>query len=148
LTLRARSGSSVTSSKGWTSIPTSIPTSSYNACITCDGIPLRAMMLAKRKCARTFHHLINPYRNHLFFSQASSERGALAGYRKNTVAGLRKIPIPIHLLRLNLQLYSLHSHTQLSHTTKMAELTHPTIKDGKTFQPARPNGSPWNCSIA
>ena len=66
------------------------------------------------------------------FSSRRAERGPLAaGYRKNIA--LRKIPIPIHLSRLNLQLHSLHSHTtpNNSHTDTMAELTHPTIKDGK-----------------
>jgi hypothetical protein len=89
-----------------------------------------AVMQAERRCLQTFRHDFNPYRKRRLFSQAA-KRGPLAGYRKNTaVAGLRKIPI--HLLRLNLQLRSLHYSTQLNtHTAKMAELTHPTIKDGK-----------------
>ena len=72
------------------------------------------------------------------FSSRRAERGPLAaGYRKNIA--LRKIPIPIHLSRLNLQLHSLHSHTtpNNSHTDTMAELTHPTIKDGKIFPKPR-----------
>jgi hypothetical protein len=143
----------VISSKGQTSIPMLISASIYKAYFTRDEIPPKAMMQAKRKCFQPFRHSNPcPYRKRLFSSQAA-ERGSLAGYctLKNTaVAGLlRKIPIPIRLLRLNLQLHSLHSHSQFnSHTAKMAELTHPTIKDGKIFQPTRPNGSPWNCSIA
>jgi hypothetical protein len=95
---------------------------------------------------------ISPYRCYRssHFSSRRAERGPLAaGYRKNIA--LRKIPIPTHLSqRLNLQLpHSLHSHTtpNNSHTTdKMAELTHPTIKDGK-IAPKRthPNGWPCDC---
>lgn len=97
----------------------------------------------------------SPYRCYRssHFSSRRAERGPLAaGYRKNIA--LRKIPIPTHLSqRLNLQLpHSLHSHTSSndSHTTDaMAELTHPTIKDGKIFSNKTVlNGLPWECFSA
>ena len=95
------------------------------------------------RCLQDLRHF-EPYRyRSRHFSSRQAERGPLAaGYRKNIA--LRKIPIPIHLSRLNLQLHSLHSHTtpNKSHTAdKMAELTHPTIKDGKIF--AKPNTLQW-----
>lgn len=90
----------------------------------------------KRNCLEALRHFseLRPYRyRSSHFSSRRAERGPLAsaGYRKNIA--LRKIPIPTHLSRLNLQLHSLHSHSppNNSHTDKMAELTHPTIKDGK-----------------
>lgn len=97
----------------------------------------------KRNCLQALRHFseLRPYRyRSSHFSSRRAERGPLAaGYRKNIA--LRKIPIPTHLSRLNLQLHSLHSHSppNNSHTDKMAELTHPTIKDGKILpKPAPP----------
>ena len=109
----------------------------------------------KRNCLEALRHFskLRPYRyRSSHFSSRRAERGPLAaGYRKNIA--LRKIPIPTRLSqRLNLQLpHSLHSHTSSnnSHTTDtMAELTHPTIKDGKIL-PNRtlPNGSPLDCVL-
>jgi hypothetical protein len=92
---------------------------------------------ARRRCLQTLHRF-GPYRN---LSPRRAERGPLAaGYRKNLGSCAPK-NTHIPLLRLNLQLRSLHSHTpNNSHTAKMAELTHPTIKDGKIFQS---NTSQW-----
>ena len=93
---------------------------------------------ASRRCLQALR-CSGPYRYRSHFSSRRAERGPLAaGYGKNLGSCPPK-NTHIHLLRSNLQLHSLHYHTpNKPHTATMAELTHPTIKDGKTSQSTHP----------